>query len=208
MKQVRAITSGPKRSYHIAFTFDDGPTNWTYRVADAFSSVGGKATFFFVGNRVPACLPSCQRIHQQGHEIASHTWSHVHLSKSYTTLRLLHELQQPASSFPAWGLGTPRWVRALQGVVDEAGWKVIHRTTYNGRVVNWNSTGRDTFNWGYSAEQIAEYVVATMRPGGIVCLHDTNAKTIEAVPAILEVCKARGLEPVTVTRLLTPGGVR
>ena len=65
----------------IAITFDDGPGPYTDRLLDAFATYGGKATFFLVGRNIAAHTESVQRAAAEGHELASHSWSHPELTK-------------------------------------------------------------------------------------------------------------------------------
>lgn len=79
---------------HIALTFDDGPYIYTNDLLDKLKSYGAKATFFITGNNLgkgmindpatiyPAIL---KRMHAEGHQIASHTWSHQNASQLTNT---------------------------------------------------------------------------------------------------------------------------
>ncbi len=60
-----------------------------------------------------------------------------------------------------------------------------------------------------AAADIAAHVLDNVRPGSIVVLHMNNPDlpTAEALPDILAGLKERGLEPVTVSRLLEAGAV-
>ena len=75
----------------VALTFDDGPYLYTTEILDLLSQYDAKATFFITGNNIgknriddpetdwPAII---RRTHEEGHQIASHTWSHADLSAS------------------------------------------------------------------------------------------------------------------------------
>lgn len=66
----------------IAMTFDDGPYSpVTEKILDVFEQNNGKATFFCVGSRVAEYASSVQRAYNMGCEIASHTYSHVYLTR-------------------------------------------------------------------------------------------------------------------------------
>ncbi|KAK0711196.1 hypothetical protein B0H67DRAFT_279837 [Lasiosphaeris hirsuta] len=78
----------------IALTFDDGPYLYTSDLLDKLKSYGAKATFFITGNNIgkgmindpstiyPAII---RRMHAEGHQIASHTWSHENASQMTNT---------------------------------------------------------------------------------------------------------------------------
>ncbi|KAI5928687.1 carbohydrate-binding module family 18 [Camillea tinctor] len=74
----------------IAVTFDDGPYNYTNDLLDKFAEYGAKATFFITGTNLhkgkinDPDLPWAsviQRMAAEGHQIASHTWSHENFSQ-------------------------------------------------------------------------------------------------------------------------------
>ncbi|KAI0435223.1 carbohydrate-binding module family 18 [Xylaria sp. FL1042] len=78
----------------IAVTFDDGPWDYTNDLLDKLKTWGAKATFFITGNNLGkgminnASLPwptVIQRMAAEGHQIASHTWSHENYSQLTTT---------------------------------------------------------------------------------------------------------------------------
>jgi peptidoglycan/xylan/chitin deacetylase (PgdA/CDA1 family) len=78
----------PKVPGTVAITYDDGPSEYSTKVLDLFDQYNGKATFFINGNNKgrgmiddpntgwPAII---QRMYKQGHQVASHTWSHQSL---------------------------------------------------------------------------------------------------------------------------------
>ncbi|KAK3302146.1 uncharacterized protein B0T15DRAFT_294021 [Chaetomium strumarium] len=78
----------------IALTFDDGPYIYTNDLLDILKSYGAKATFFITGTNLgkgkindpstvyPAII---RRMHAEGHQIASHTWSHQNASQLTNT---------------------------------------------------------------------------------------------------------------------------
>ncbi|PZD34423.1 CDA1, xylanase chitin deacetylase [Pyrenophora tritici-repentis] len=73
----------------IAITYDDGPFIYTNDVLDQFAAYGAKATFFVTGINInkgaiddeSKAWPSIiRRMDAEGHQVASHTWSHQDLS--------------------------------------------------------------------------------------------------------------------------------
>lgn len=74
----------------IALTFDDGPREYTSELLDLLETYHAKATFFITGNnggKGSIDEPEfpwgdlIRRMKSDGHQIASHTWSHQDLSK-------------------------------------------------------------------------------------------------------------------------------
>lgn len=78
----------------IALTFDDGPYLYTNDLLDKLASYGARATFFITGTNIgkgvindpatpyPAII---KRMHAEGHQVASHTWSHQNASQLTNT---------------------------------------------------------------------------------------------------------------------------
>lgn len=77
-----------KKAGTVAITYDDGPYIYTDRVLDQFAAAGFKATFFVTGiNLGKGAIDSTaqwsnmiKRMVAEGHQVASHTWSHQDLS--------------------------------------------------------------------------------------------------------------------------------
>ncbi|KAL9612738.1 MAG: hypothetical protein Q9167_002677 [Letrouitia subvulpina] len=79
----------------VALTYDDGPYLYTNQLLDILKSYGFHATFFMTGNNLgkgpidettpyPAII---KRMVAEGHQVASHTWSHYSLSNITSDLR-------------------------------------------------------------------------------------------------------------------------
>lgn len=71
----------------VAITYDDGPYIYTEGVLDLFKARNAKATFFITGNNIGKGAIDenwsgvIKRMVAEGHQVASHTWSHQDLSK-------------------------------------------------------------------------------------------------------------------------------
>jgi peptidoglycan/xylan/chitin deacetylase (PgdA/CDA1 family) len=72
----------------VALTYDDGPqTQFTNHILDVFKSYNAKATFFMTGNNNDKGqidikhVDVMKRVDAEGHQVASHTWTHLDLSK-------------------------------------------------------------------------------------------------------------------------------
>jgi hypothetical protein len=73
----------------IALTYDDGPQKvFTSHILDLMKQYNAKATFFITGNNInkgqiditPEFSDVIKRMDSEGHQIASHTWTHLDLS--------------------------------------------------------------------------------------------------------------------------------
>lgn len=71
----------------VALTYDDGPCQYTSELLDLLREYGFHATFFITGNNnkkgaidtTPQWTNVIKRMIAEGHQVASHTWSHYDL---------------------------------------------------------------------------------------------------------------------------------
>lgn len=64
---------------HKAYlTFDDGPSGVTPQILDILDQLGIKATFFVIGRADENDVATLKRIHDEGHAIGIHSYSHVY----------------------------------------------------------------------------------------------------------------------------------
>ncbi|KAK9759511.1 hypothetical protein K7432_017437, partial [Basidiobolus ranarum] len=68
----------------FAVTFDDGPSKYTGKLLDDLKARNVKVTFFVVGETllVEQNRKFLKRAYDEGHHIASHTYTHISLAKS------------------------------------------------------------------------------------------------------------------------------
>ncbi|KAK2064201.1 glycoside hydrolase/deacetylase [Colletotrichum caudatum] len=77
----------------IAVTYDDGPYLYTAAMLDAFKAHSAVATFFITGNNLGKGQINVKyrdvikRMVAEGHQVASHTWSHENLDQMTATQR-------------------------------------------------------------------------------------------------------------------------
>ena len=78
----KAVFVSSMKPKSIVLTFDDGPTKeYTIRILDILKKYNVKGTFFVVGKRVQENCRIVQRMYQEGHEIANHSYTHPYLTK-------------------------------------------------------------------------------------------------------------------------------
>ena len=202
----------------VALTVDDGPDpRWTPQVLAALDRAGAQATFFMMGYNVQQHTALAKQIVAAGHDIGNHTWSHQDLA-----------FEDPPSArkeivdckrILAEDLGSDStYFRPPRGELSGAAMRIVAEQNY------------DTFLWSVSrndsavgsAQDIADHVVARLRPGAIIDMHDSIGRglflpqtdpivsllkqkrdiDVAALPMILERGIAAGLQFVTVSRLL------
>jgi len=72
-----------KQRQCVALTFDDGPgPTLTPRILDLLQGHNARATFYVLGIRAEKHPELVRRAFEEGHEIATHTYTHLHAWKS------------------------------------------------------------------------------------------------------------------------------
>lgn len=190
----------------VALTFDDGPSPaWTGSVLRALEKDGVRGTFFVVGRQARRHAAIVRRVSAAGHLIGSHGLTHARFSKLSAARVRSEVLGSRRLLRDATGVAST-WVRPPYGAMNNDAWREMHRL--GARVVLWDVDPRDWERPGPQA--IAKRVVARVRPGSIVLLHDgggDRSQTVRALPIIIKELRERGYEFVTVEELVEAGGV-
>ncbi|WP_156963297.1 polysaccharide deacetylase family protein [Bifidobacterium stellenboschense] len=220
--RARGIDCEAASSRCIALTFDDGPNAVTTpQVLDALERAvaaqgsheqgrreqgyqgrqgrGARATFFAVGGSVTQDTRQLlARANKDGFPYGSHTWSHVDLPQIMASGAQHHELDD-ASAVIAQASGRPvNLIRPPHGALDEPS-----RAYAEGMGAGLALYDVDSYDWsvGANAHTVKEKVLAQVRPGSIVLLHDIQPHTAAVLPELLDELRARGYEFVTIPEL-------
>lgn len=188
----------------VALTFDDGPSGYTPAVLGALERQHAVATFFLIGPHALHLRADVLREDRDGDAIGDHTVTHPHLTL-VPPARVRYELGTAARQIASVTGHRPTIFRPPFGAWNA---KVRAAAAAAGlAVVTWNVDPRD---WQrHDTRLIERRVLARVRPGGIVVLHDRYATTPPAVPYLLHALTARGYVLVTVPQLFaTSGGMR
>lgn len=174
----------------VAITFDDGPYQWTRTIVDTLDAAGAKGTFFVNGNNF-GCIysgsnPSNLRYaYAQGHQIASHTWSHPHLP-SLSTSQIRTECTKingaiqdiigviPAFIRPPYG----EYNQNVEDVADELGQTIV----------TWDFDSGDADGVSAAQSETAYQELAQSQPNNVLTLnHETHVSTVnDVLPSILQ----------------------
>ncbi|GJM82080.1 hypothetical protein HMSSN139_45760 [Paenibacillus sp. HMSSN-139] len=153
----------------------------------------GKATFFMIGTQIEKSLETAKAVHEQGHEIGNHTYTHPHLPELSSEevrreLQLTEELirrvtgAKPKVYRPPY-IDTSEEVAAI--TAGEFGYPAIGAV--NGAATDWEMPG---------VTHIVEKTREQVRPGSFLLFHDgfdDRSQTIEAVRILAAELTAAGV---------------
>ncbi|HXU25413.1 MAG TPA: polysaccharide deacetylase family protein [Tepidiformaceae bacterium] len=195
---------GPRSGNEVALTFDDGPNPpFTLEIASILESHGVRGTFFEVGKAVVQRPDITKQLIARGHTVGDHSYFHgafSYLNPAYPELDKAQTAFKdavgtcPALYRPPHGTHTP----FMSDKIDGDGMTLI----------NWDVSAQDWIET--DPQRLAKNILARVKPGSIILLHDgidgnigaDRSVILDALPLILDGLKAKGLQPVTVDKLL------
>jgi peptidoglycan/xylan/chitin deacetylase (PgdA/CDA1 family) len=195
---LRFPAAGAERVF--ALTIDDGPFPTGAPVLmEAMAKVGWKATFCVMGQFVDAHPDIAKRMVAEGHEVASHSYSHPYFDK-LTPEQIDDQLTRThAAILKATGVA-PIYFRAPGCNLSPEQTTRINQT-YGYRILGVSFDSRD---W---AKPPAGEVTKRMLEGGIangdiVLVHEVFPQSMKELPDIIAALAAKGYRSVTISRLI------
>jgi peptidoglycan/xylan/chitin deacetylase (PgdA/CDA1 family) len=190
----------------IAFTFDDGPSEWTPAILDVMKEHDARATFFVIGDAIAGRRETLRRAGAEGHEIGNHTWSHPHLTQC-SEAEVREQLEQTASAVESVTGRRPVLFRPPYFDFDSRVERVVRQLGFGPALLATCTPG----DWDpLTADEIVARTQIHHR--AVVCLHDGRPRdstsapsrqpTVDAVGAIVPALIEQGYELVTASELL------
>lgn len=179
----------------IAITFDDGPNpSYTPKLLDGLRERGVHATFFLMGQNAEAYPEIVKTMHEDGHLIGNHTYTHMQLTERDADAFELELQKTDALIFEITGEHT-EYVRPPFGV-----WDTKYEKKLNMLPVLWTIDPRD---WCTSnTDTVINRVTKAAEENGIILLHDCYASSVEAALRIIDILTEQGYEFVTVDEII------
>ena len=175
-------------------TFDDGPhPTWTPAVLDVLARHKAPATFFVLGSNVSRYPQIVQRIVDEGHEAENHTFDHIWLSKADRE-DIVAQVTSTDDALHAVAGDRVDPIECLRPPYAATNERAVRTAAELGKsIVLWSIDPQD---WRRpAAEQIASHVLANVRPGAIILMHDgggERSQTVAALDTVIEGLSGRG----------------
>ncbi|MFJ7328043.1 polysaccharide deacetylase family protein [Streptomyces cyaneofuscatus] len=184
---------------YVAMTFDDGPTDLTAAYLKALRDAGRvRATFFVTGTLADGQRAGTRRIVAEGHQVGNHTYTHANLVELDATTAFA-ELRDTSRVIRTQTGRAPTLFRPPFGSTDARTRRDAARLGMT--EVIWTA---DTVDWsGIPTETIVANAL-TVKPGGIILMHDGLQTTLAAIPKIIQGLALRGLCPGRIVYTPTP----
>jgi cellulose synthase/poly-beta-1,6-N-acetylglucosamine synthase-like glycosyltransferase/spore germination protein YaaH/peptidoglycan/xylan/chitin deacetylase (PgdA/CDA1 family) len=202
---------GGRHDKELSITFDDGPdARYTPRILDILRAAGVPAAFFIVGVEAEAAPSLIRRIYQEGHLLGNHTYSHPNVAlvtqertnlELDATLRLIEHLTGRSTILfrPPYNADSePQTPDELIPIV---------RAQKRGYITIGERIDPQDWRAGVKTNEIVHEVMSEVEDGNanVILLHDgggNRTATIEALPEIIERCRAKGYRFVSLGDLI------
>ncbi|KAI9489770.1 hypothetical protein BDB00DRAFT_841337 [Zychaea mexicana] len=179
---------------HWGLSFDDGPTIASPPLYDFLKQQNLKATFFLIGGNVIQYPDMVKKMHEDGHEIAIHTWSHTQLT-TQTNEQIVAELKWTEQAIKEIIGVSPVLVRPPQGDMDDRVRNITEQLGF--KIAIWS---HDTFDWEIGTnptvtpQSIEQEVTSWLNTatGGISLQHDRVNETVNvAINTVVPLLKGK-----------------
>ena len=156
-----------------------------------------KITFFMVGDWIEKFPEAAKKIHEAGHEIASHSDTHPYLNNlSYE--KNIEEIEKSNDKIEKITGQRTKIYRAPYGEYNNTVIKAAQDKGYY--CIQWNL---DTLDYtGLTGEEMWNRIKDKIKAGDIILSHNGTKHTAEALDMILKNIKQKGLQIVTISELI------
>jgi peptidoglycan/xylan/chitin deacetylase (PgdA/CDA1 family) len=211
--------SGSSTQKLIALTFDDGPYGTsTEEILSILESEHIHASFFLIGKNAEKYPDLVKRIYNDGDDIGNHSYAHLR-TFSLETKEVFGKDVDTAEAAISDAIGIhdnhivhPTLYRPPYGSLSETMKGVLAAKGYH--IIMWDVDVRDWDSEKISTDMIVNGILAKIKSGSIVLLHDgrdtrinyPRENTIHALKPLITGLREKGYEFVTVTELLERTG--
>lgn len=181
----------------VAITYDDGPGAETNRLLDKLKAKNAHASFMVIAPSAEQHPELLKRMKAEGHTIGNHTKSHRQLN-TLPYDQVSREIDAGNAAIKKATGQSTRWVRPPYGATNAT----VDQVTRDKGVSQalWDV---DTVDWkDRNSEHVCSSAVQGARAGSIVLMHDIHPTTVDAADCVIDGLRAKGLEPVSLDRLL------
>ena len=184
----------------IAFTFDDGPGEYTDELLDCLEENNAHATFFMLGQNVGSWESTVQRMADIGCEIGSHSWDHPNLYDLSMDSVAKEFSDTDAALEKACGQ------KASVARAPYGNWSDDIISTVGKPFFTWSL---DSMDWSYlDVNKDYDAVMnGDLTDGSSILMHDIHEPSVQAAIKMIPELVQKGYKLMTVSELAAAKGV-
>ncbi len=166
---LKALCQAKRKDKVVALTFDDGPNYFTTPlVLDILKKHKIKATFFLIGKKAKKYPYLVNRIVEEGHIVANHTYSHSNFFPLSIRYSVQEEIEMCSDEINKVIGKKPKLFRPPFGVTNPILGTVVNDLELT--TIGWSIRSFDTIP--KKREKVCERIISKLHPGAIILLHD------------------------------------
>lgn len=192
----------------VALSFDDGPGGYSefvdygMQIQRALTAAGAHATFFYIGAHIEHDEDSRNEVlaaKEAGFEVANHSYDSNGLNSAEP--EVIKEKIAKTDALLSEITGYKHFLfRAPNVAYSQVMYAVIEKPFID--VSIWSQDYQNST----TKKNLVDNVINNLKDGGIINMHSVHEKTAQAVPEILEQCKDKGYQVVSVSELFAIKG--
>jgi peptidoglycan-N-acetylglucosamine deacetylase len=183
----------------VALSFDDGPVAGnTLQIIQTLKENNAEAAFFCIGSRIADNEAILKQIHNEGHLIGNHTFSHHFWFDMFSAKTMLADVRMMDKALDGVIGKMPKLFRPPYGVTNPNLKKAIIKGNYI--PVGWSMRSLDTVI--KNEKKLLNRVTSKIKPGAVFLFHDTSNATVAVLPAIIKHIRANGYEIMRLDKML------
>lgn len=196
---LKSFCKGNTAEKAVALTFDDGPDpEHTPAILSVLKEFDAPATFFCIGGKCRMEPELLKAIHNAGHRIGNHSYTHRPLFPCYSKKEMTSELLRTSDVIEEITGEKTDLFRPPFGVTNPAIASVVRRSGY--RSIGWSIRSFDTRN--EPEEKILKRIIRQIRPGAVILLHDRMPHTASILRKLLLYLKEQGYRVISIDKLI------
>jgi peptidoglycan/xylan/chitin deacetylase (PgdA/CDA1 family) len=196
MKSICSVKTNEK---WVALSFDDGPSDAkTSHILDILKENNVEAAFFCIGKNMAGNETVVRRMIKEGHMIGNHSYSHHHFFDLFSSGKMLNELKEMSLTTKNITGLSPRFFRPPYGITNPNLKKAVFRGGFIS--IGWSVRSYDTVI--RNPTRLLSKVLAGIKPGAILLLHDTSDTTIKILPQLLKAIRDSGYQMMRLDKMI------
>jgi peptidoglycan/xylan/chitin deacetylase (PgdA/CDA1 family) len=203
----------PLADHEVVLTFDDGPVpRYSNQVLQILADQCVKATFFTIGHQAEASPEGVRKLIAAGHTVGTHSQNHPLTFQKMSADQARQEIDAGIASTTA-ALADPAQLAPFFRIPGLLRAAPVEEYAASRGIQVWSADFLAD-DWRHiPASRVYDFAIKRLeaRGKGILLLHDIHARTVAALPRILQEMKARGYRivhvvPATPQQPATPTG--
>ncbi len=202
LDRIPEVVAGRAGGCRVSLTFDDGPRpGYTERLLQLLRENDARGTFFVTGEMSQKHPDLVKQILAEGHEVASHTYRHPHLTDLGLSPAMLELIRAKVAIERVAGRPIPRFYRPPFGKYDR---RVREASAAVGQFpILWSLNATDFIRVAPSVATVT--LLRRVKDGDIVLMHNGNVgNTNDILPLLLPQLRRRGVKLVRVSEIIEP----